>query len=401
MRQIISFFSSRENAFATTSKVVANVAMVLLFATTFLTSCSKEVANHHPAQASNLMGSMTEANGLGWATVDVEASAKDINGDPISAAADVRYTCEKEVFVQYEEELGLPVVLTLAGDNLIATGDGNKITRTENHGASKGVTLNVAGPDLSKGGYLGELTSNGDTLRQEVLANLIDEAFATADLPKGKDKEWRDSKTSVVKYYRVFVKAVAPEEPIVYRKTLTIDWSDTKGSAYADMLTEKVQGNTVLEKAAHYDVMAAWGEYKPQVSSIIVTGTSFRNEDIPGVNAYSTEKDGDVTGLGDGGKYSRKCIRHTTETYSDVFNSTADADGNTDRPVRCNLDVWVYSYTCTMSDGHTETFSVEFEIKSIKNEVDPNTNTYERIIEVKVNGQVVDTMSGKVSLTIG
>jgi hypothetical protein len=386
------------NAFVATLKVTANTMMAMLFMV--LTSCSGEaIGDHHPSSASNLIGTMDESNGIGWAQVDVEANATDADNNNLNASASVRYEGEKEVMVENEEELGLPVILTLTGENTIATGDKNVITRTESHKASKGVTLNVAGPDLSKGGYLGERTENGDTIRQEVLANLIDEAFATAaSLPEGKIKEWRDSKTSVVKYYRVFVKKAAPEEPIVYRKTLTIDWSDTKGSAYADMLTEKVQGNTVLEKAAHYDIVAAWGQYKPEVKTINVTGTSFRNEDIQGVNALNATSDGDVTGLGDDGKYTRRCVRHTTETYSDVFTSTPDADGNTDRPIRCNLDTWLYEYTCELSDGHTETFSVEFEIKSIKNEVDPTTNIYERIIEVRINGQLADTMNGKVQL---
>jgi hypothetical protein len=329
--------------------------------------------------------------------LDVEAHASDASGNPISAEAHVRYETVKEVEVENEEELGLPVVITPTADGNFTTNNGNVITRTENHSAS-GVTLNVAG-GFAKEGTLGERTDEGGQIRQVVYAKISDEAFATATLPEKFTKEWRDEKVSVVEYHRIWKKA-APVE-VNYRKTLTLDFDDTKGSIYADMLLEKVQGETILEKAAHYDVMAAWGEYKPQVSSISVTGTSFRNEDIPGVNAYSTEKDGDVTGLGDGGKYSRKCIRHTTETFSDVFTSTPDADGNTDRPVRCNLDVWVYSYTCTLSDGHPETFEVEFSISSVKNEVDPNTNTYERIIEVKVNGEVVDTMNGKVSLTIG
>lgn len=353
--------------------------------------------NNHPAQASSLMGSMNKAQGHGYATIDVEAHATDASSNPISAEAHVKYQTV-DVEVENEEELGLPIILTANPDGSFTTNNGNVITREESHSAN-GVTMNVAG-GFPQEGSLGERTDEGDQIRQIVFAKISDEAFATASLPEKFDKDWRDSTISVVEFHRIWKKKADPVE-INYRKTLTLDFDDTKGSIYADMLLEKVQGETILEKAAHYDVMAAWGEYKPQVSSISVTGTSFRNEDIPGVNAYSTEKDGDVTGLGDGGKYSRKCIRHTTETFSDVFTSTPDANGNTDRPVRCNLDVWVYSYTCTLSDGHPETFEVEFSISSVKNEVDPSTNTYERVIEVKVNGQVVDTMSGKVSLTIG
>jgi len=395
--------SVMRNAFVATLKVTTNTAMVMLFAVVLtLCACSGEsIGDHHPSSASNLIGTMDESNGIGWAQVDVEANATDADNNNLNASASVRYECEKEVFVENEEELGLPVVLTLTGENTIATGDKNVITRTENHSASKGVTLNVAGPDLSKGGTLGERTTSGDTIRQAILANLIDEAFATTSaLPEGKIKEWRGSKTSVVKYYRVYVKQTPAE--ITYRRSFELDFSSiSKGKVFAQMKIEKVQGNEVLETASHFGVIAQWGAYNPQVSSISVLSTEFRNEDIAGLNAFSAEKDGEKGGLGDDGKYTRRCVRHTNETFSDVFTSTPDADGNTDRPVRSNLDVWVYTYTCVLSDGHTETFNIDFEIKSVKNEVDPTTNTYERIIEVKVNGEVVDTMTGKVSLIVG
>jgi hypothetical protein len=388
------------NTLTNTCKFVANTMMAMLFMVV-LTSCSGEaIGDHHPSSASNLIGSITEDSGLGWAEIDVVANATDADNNNLSASANVRYACEKEVFVDSEEELGLPVVLTLTSENTIATGDKNIISRTENHGASKGVTLNVAGPDLSKGGTLGERTEEGNKIRQEVLANLIDEAFATAtSLPEGKIKEWRGSKTSVVKYYRVYVKPTPVE--VSYRRTFNLDFSSiNKGKVFAQMRIEKVQGEQVVEAASHFGVIAQWGAYNPQVTSINVLGTSFRNEDIAGVNSFSAEKDGEKGGLGDDGKYTRRCIRHTNETYSDVFTSTPDAEGNTDRPVRSNLDVWVYEYVCVLSDGHTETFNIDFEIKSVKNEVDTTTNVYERIIEVRINGEVVDTMTGKVQLII-
>jgi len=202
-----------------------------------------------------------------------------------------------------------------------------------------------------------------------------------------------------VQYLRVVKQTSAPE--VTYRRSFELDFSSiSKGKVFAQMRVDKVQGNEVLETASHFGLIASWGAYNPQVSEISVTGTSFRHEDVNGVNAFSAEKDGEKGGLGDGGCYTRQCVRHTNETYSDVFTSTPDADGNTDRPVRSNLDVWVYKYSCTLSDGHEETFEVEFSISSVKNEVDPTTNVYERIIEVKVNGEVVDTMTGRVQLIV-
>jgi hypothetical protein len=384
------------NTLVNAFKFTANATMAMLFVA--LTSCSGEMANFHATAASNLLGSIEENDGLGWAEIDVEASATDINGNSISATANVRYECAPEVPVANEEELGLPVVLTLNADGTIATGDGNKITRSESHDTSKGVTLNVAGPDLSKGGHLGERIESGNTIRQEVIANPSDEAFATAaNLPESFTKEWRGEKVSTVKYYRVYTKA-APVE-ISYRKTFTLDFEDTKGSIYADMLVEKVQGESVLDKWSHYDVMAAWGEYKPQVTAQSVTSTSFTTHDVAG---EAKELEADVPGLGDKGTYTRKNVRHTAETFEVQFPSTADAEGNTIRPVRGQIDVWVYTYTFeNPEDKHTENFSVEVEVVSTKSDVDTKTNTYERVIEVRINGEVVDTQTGKVSLTIG
>lgn len=382
------------NVLANTFKFATCAVMVMLL--TALTSCSSESVNFHATAASNLLGSIEENDGLGWATVDVEASATDINGNSISATANVRYECAPEVPVANEEELGLPVVLTLNADGTIATGDGNKITRSESHNTSKGVTLNVAGPDLSKGGHLGERIESGNTIRQEVIASPSDEAFATAtNLPESFTKEWRGEKVSTVKYYRVYTKA-APVE-VTYRKSLVLDFEDTKGGIYADLLVEKIQGETVLDKWAHYDVMAAWGEYKPQVTAQSVTSTQFTTHDVLG---EAKDLENDVPGLGDKGTYTRKNVRHTAETFEVQFPSTADANGNTVRPVRGQIDVWVYTYTFeNPEDNHTEDFSVEVEVVSTKSEV--NNSTYERTIVIKVNGQVVDTQNGSVQLTIG
>lgn len=389
------FASSREIVFVNTLKFTANATMAMLFVVSFIfCACSGEsIGDHHPAQAKSLMTSVDSTMSLGKTVVDFNGSATTATNENISGEGNLTYTCLPKVYV---ETLGLPTDVTANADGTYTSSDTNTFHRSfswQGNGVNGSST-----PTWERTVIVAQLNDSTELVEAQ-----FEEEWSiwTSLLPsEGNYTSSKSGKELVrVQYLRV-VKPAAPAE-VTYRKTLTIDWSDTKGSVYADMLTEKVLGTTVLEKAAHYDVMAAWGEYKPQVSSISVTGTSFRNEDIPGVNAYSTEKDGDVTGLGDGGKYSRKCIRHTTETFSDVFTSTPDANGNTDRPVRCNLDVWVYSYTCTLSDGHPETFEVEFSISSVKNEVDPNTNTYERIIEVKVNGEVVDTMNGKVSLTIG
>lgn len=388
--------SSREIVFVNTLKFTANTMMAMLFMVLTLTSCSSESINNHPTAATGLMADSASQRGLGWHLFTVKASATDINGNSISANAEVRYDADRVVYVENEEELGLPISATTPDGQTFYTNDKNTIRRTENHSAD-GVNLNVAGGEFRYGALGARLN---DTT-QVCYAYIADQSFATANLPESFSKEWRGEKVSVVEYHRIWKKAAPAPAEVNYRKVLTIDWSDTRGAVYAEMVTEKTQGESVIERAAHYDMMAQWGVYNPQVSSISVLSTEFRNEDIAGVNAFSAEKDAAKTGLGDGGKYTRRCVRHTNETFSDVFTSTPDADGNTDRPVRCNLDVWVYTYTCVLSDGHEETFEVEFSISSVKNEVDPTTNVYERIIEVKVNGQVVDTMNGKVSLVIG
>lgn len=387
--------SSREYTFATTCKVAASVVMAMFF-TAIFSSCSSESINYHPTAATGLMADSASQRGLGWHLFTVKASATDIDGNSISANAEVRYETDQVVYVDSEEELGLPVTATTPDGTNFTTNNGNVIVRTESHSAD-GVNLNVAGGEW-RNGTLGERIDEGTQIRQICYANIADQAFATANLPESFSKEWRGEKVSVVEYHRVFVKKAAPVE-ISYRKTFTLDFDDTKGSIYADMLVEKVQGESVLDKWAHYDVMAAWGEYKPQVTAQSVTSTQFTTHDVLG---EAKDLENDVPGLGDKGTYTRKNVRHTAETFEVQFPSTADANGNTVRPVRGQIDVWVYTYEfVNPEDNHREVFEVEFSVESTKSEVNPNTNAYERTIVIKVNGQVVDTQNGSVQLTIG
>ena len=385
------------NVFANnTFKFAANVMMAMLFIT-LISACSGEkIGDHHPSSASNLLGSMTEANGIGWATVDVEANATDINNNNLSANADVRYACEKEVFVDSEEELGLPVVLTLTSENTIATGDKNVITRTENHGASKGVTLNVAGPDLSKGGTLGERFENGDTIRQAILANLIDEAFATTSaLPEGKIKEWRGSKTSVVKYYRVFVKAAAPVEPI-YR--LRGEYVETvKGYSYYNVFAEKSldNGNTWTKMDEYLDFVGErHGTWRPNVTAQLVSSYEFTTEDT--TKEYDPEED--RPNLGNSKRWTVKNLSKIEYFWKAIFASPADAEGNTTRDIAGTQVQWLNAAVWSNPEtGEDMTLNFTGGITTTHS-VDESTGIYTRVNSVLCNGEVVESQPGTVTL---
>ena len=385
------------NALVNTFKFTANATMAMLFVA-FLTACSSEDLNYHPTQASKLMGSMNEANGLGWATVDVEANATDINGDNIYANAHVRYECDPEVYVESEEELGLPVSLSLNNDGTIATGDGNKITRSESHSASKGVTLNIAGPDLSKGGTLGELTSNGDTLRREIVVNPGDAAFATADLPESFTKEWRNSKTSVVKYYRVYVKKAAP---VVAQYRLRPQFVEVDGGyAYFNIYAEKSidNGATWSEMDRYIDFVGMrYGTWKPNVSSQLVSSYDFTTNDKP----VPMTADEGREGLGESKNFDVINLSKVEYRWGATFAAPADADGKTEREINGAQVVWVYG--CVYHNPETgEPMPLNFtgEAKTTTNEVDKNTGIYTRVVSLICNGQTIDTQTGSVQLEI-
>lgn len=382
------------NAFVNTFKFMTNVAMVMLFAT--LTSCTQESLEIDPTAAKAMMVDSLSQKGLGWHLFTVKASATDINGKAISAQAQVRYETDPVVYVTSEEELGLPVTATTPDGTNFTTNNGNVIVRTESHSAN-GVNLNVAGGEW-KNGTLGERIDEETQIRQICYAHISDQAFASADLPEKFVKEWRGEKVSVIEYHRVYVKPVTPVEPIVYRKSLTLDLEDAaNGEAYGDMKVEKVQGTTVLDSWDCFGIMAKWGKYNPQVSSQSVNSFDFTSHDKAG---EKKDLESDLPGLGKNKTFTRKNVRHTAETFEVRFQSNPDANGETIRPIRGQIDLWVYEYVfVNPEDEHTETFTVEVEVKSVKSEV--NNSTYEREIHVVINGQTVDIQNGRVELTIG
>ena len=387
------------NALVNTFKFTANATMAMLFVA-FLTACSSEDLNHHPTSASKLMGSMNEANGLGWATVDVEANATDINGEAIYAEASVRYECAKEVFVESEEELGLPVTAT--GDGTTFTiNDGNIITRTESHSASNGVTLNVAGGEW-KGGTLGERIENGDTIRQEVLSNLSDAAFATANnLPESFAKEWRDSKTSVVKYYRVYVKPAAPVYEAQYR--LRVEFIENDGNcsywkAFGEKSTDGGVNWTIVERVDEFCALTC-GNLKPQINGAkLVTSYAFTaNEEVKPLETMQPRKN---EGTG------RTMEIHNTvandNIWGDTFGAPADANGNTEllisgaQALRIYEPVWHNPET-----GEEIRLATPFtgEVVTTANKVDESgILTITR--EVRLNGQMVNSETATVQLEL-
>jgi len=383
------------NTFATTCKVAANVVMAMFF-TAIFSSCSSESINFHATSASNLLGSIEENDGLGWAEIDVEASATDINGNSISATANVRYECAPEVPVANEEELGLPVVLTLNADGTIATGDGNKITRSESHNTSKGVTLNVAGPDLSKGGHLGERIESGNTIRQEVIASPSDEAFATAtNLPESFTKEWRGEKVSTVKYYRVYTKAAAPEP--IYR--LRGEYVETvKGYSYYNVFAEKSldNGNTWSVMDEYLDFIAErHGTWRPNVSTQLVNSYEFITEDT----TKEHEVEAPQPERGNSKRWTVKNLSKIEYFWKAIFNAPADAEGNTTRDIAGTQVQWINGLVWSNPEtGEDMPINFTGGIKTTTNKVDETTGIYTRIVEVSCNGEVVESQPGTVTL---
>lgn len=377
---------------------MTNVAMVLLFATIILTSCSGEFNNPHAAQASSLIGSMNESQGHGWAQVEVEAHASDASGNPISAEAHVRYETVKEVEVENEEELGLPVVITPTADGNFTTNNGNVITRTENHSAS-GVTLNVAG-GFAKEGTLGERTDEGEQIRQVVYAKISDEAFATATLPEKFTKEWRDEKISIVEYHRIWKKA-APVEP-QYRlrwEIVEIDGNDV----YCGVVAEKsVNGGQTWEKKDELDYFMAMscGNLKPEVNgSKLVTSYDFTTSESKAQLEPMAPRKGE--GIAKGIDVLNTIAEDNI--WSNTFEAPMDASNNTSlviggaQAVRVYEPVWHNPET-----GEVVKLDTPFtgEVVTTVNKVDEATGLYTITREVRFNGQFVNSETGTAQLQL-
>jgi hypothetical protein len=375
---------------ANTCKFAANTMMAMLFMV--LTSCSGEkIGDHHPAQAKSLMTSVDSTMSLGKTVVDFAGSATTATNENISGEGNLTYTCMPKVYV---DVLGLPTDVTANNDGTFTSSDGNTFNRSfswQGNGVNGSST-----PTWERTIILNEINDSTELVEAQ-----FEEEWSiwTSLLPS--EGNYTSSKSGKELVRVQYLRVVKPEAPkpieITYRKSLVLDLEDTKGGIYADLLVEKLQGTEVLEKWSCYGVMATWGEYKPQVSAQSVSSFEFTSHDKAG---EAKELEADVPGLGDKGTYTRKNIRHTAETFEVQFPSTADADGNTIRPIRGQIDLWVYSYEfVNPEDNHTEDFSVEVEVVSTKSEV--NNSTYERTIEIRINGEVVDVQNGKVELTIG
>lgn len=387
------FASSREIVFVNTLKFTANATMAMLFVVSFIfCACSGEsIGDHHPAQAKSLMTSVDSTMSLGKTVVDFAGSATTATNENISGEGNLTYTCMPKVYV---DVLGLPTDVIAKADGTFTSSDTNTFHRSfswQGNGVNGSST-----PTWERTVIVAQLNDSTELVEAQ-----FEEEWSiwTSLLPsEGNYTSSKSGKELVrVQYLRVVKQTPAAE--VTYRKSLVIDldYAITKGKVYGDMLVEKSQGTEVLEKWSCYGIMAQWGKYNPQVGAQYVTSFEFTTHDKAGENK---DLDADLPGLGDGGCFTRKNVRHTAETYEVQFPSTADTNGNTVRPVRGQIDVWVYTYEfVNPEDNHKESFSVEFEVKSTKSEV--NGNVYERIIEVRINGEVVDTQNGKVELILG
>jgi hypothetical protein len=331
---------------------------------------------------------------LGKTVVDFNGSATTATNENISGNGALNYTCMPKVYV---EALGLPT-------DVKANADGTTFTSSDTNTFNRSFSWQGNGVNgTSTGEWKQTVILREINDSTELVEAQFEEEWSiwTSLLPsEGNYTSSKSGKELVrVQYLRVVKPAAPAPVEVTYRKSLVLDLEDTKGGIYADLLVEKLQGETVLEKWSCYGVMATWGEYKPQVTSQSVSSFEFTTHDKAG---EAKDLEADVPNLGDKGTFTRKNIRHTAETFEVQFPSAADAEGNTVRPVRGQIDVWVYTYEfVNPEDNHREVFEVEFSVESTKSEVNPNTNAYERTIVIKVNGQVVDTQNGSVQLTIG
>jgi hypothetical protein len=388
---------SAETIFSAISRVVnrvftqSSVMGLMLFITILTSSCSKEIANVHPSQASDLITSNIDSlMRLGHTEAWWSGEAKTAEGIVVDGNGRLIYDGLPKVYVP---TLGLPTNVTANKQGSVFTSDdGNVFNRTFDWQSSTGVNGSSTGT-WERTIIVSQLNDSTELVEAQFNENW---SVWTDKLPSGKEASKSGNVIVRVPYLRV-VKPTPVE--ITYRKSIILDFEDAlaKNKAYGDMKVEKMQGENVLSTWCHYDIMAKWGEFDPQVSAQYVTSFEFTSHDVAG---ESKELDADLPGLGDGGCFTRKNVRHTAETFEVQFPSTADTNGNTVRPIRGQIDVWVYTYTFeNPEDNHKETFEVEFEVKSVKSEV--SGNVYERIIEVRINGEVVDTQNGKVELILG
>jgi hypothetical protein len=385
----------KQNVFSlvNVTKVAAKAAMVSLTACVLtLTSCNGEQEINLPSNAKALLVSAIDSTmTLGKTQAWWSGSATTAETVLIDGNGSLIYDGMPKVYVP---QLGLPTEVTANGD-VFTSSDGNVFNRSFNWSSTTGVN-GTSTPNWERTVILAQLNDSTELCEAQFKESW---SVWTSLLPSTYESSKNGDEIIRVLYQRV-VKPEAPVEPITYRKSLTLDFEDAaNGEAYGDMLVEKVQGSTILDSWDCFGIMAKWGKYNPQVSNQSVNSFDFTSHDLLG---ETKDLEADLPGLGKGKTFTRKNVRHTAETFEVRFQSNPDADGNTVRPIRGQIDVWVYEYVfVNPEDNHKETFTVEVEVVSTKSEVNPNTNAYERTIEVRINGQVVDVQNGKVQLTIG
>lgn len=368
------------------------MGMLVMSLVIILTSCTQESLEIDPSAASNLIYSNDLTSKLGYTNAWWEGSAINAQAKTLSCRAEQNYVGEDTITVGV---LGLPVVqvgepkVNPDGSIDFTFSDGEIVTLTEEIVAN-GVDF------TNKTTFTYATLDRIDDKHEQVTLHFNNNwKLSTDQLPSNVTKEAKGNED--VPFMYIHELTVVPVDPITYRKSLVLDFEDaSNGEAYGDMLVEKVQGSTILDSWDCFGIMAKWGKYNPQVSSQSVTSFDFTSHDVPG---EKKDLESDLPGLGKGKTFTRKNVRHTAETFEVKFTSNPDANGETIRPIRGQIDVWVYEYVfVNPEDNHKETFTVEVEVKSVKSEV--NNSTYEREIHVVINGQVVDVQNGKVTLVI-
>jgi hypothetical protein len=185
-----------------------------------------------------------------------------------------------------------------------------------------------------------------------------------------------------------------PKE-ISYRFTYEIDPDVSGGSIYADLLAERLVNGKVEKKWSCYGLVGQFGQYKPDVEMIYITDTNFSD------NFSTTNHDTDAgqSGLGDEKAFSYVNTSKIENHFSVLFTANADADGNTTREVAGHVNYWSYKYQFTDPDnGHPEYLDFVVTGKTTTHKVDGGV--YTRTIEVQINGQTVETQTGKVNVTV-
>lgn len=188
---------------------------------------------------------------------------------------------------------------------------------------------------------------------------------------------------------------VENKKEISYRFTYEIDPDVSGGSIYADLLAERLVNGVVEKKWSCYGLVGQFGQYKPDVEMIYITDTNFSD------NFSTTNHDTDAgqSGLGDEKAFSYVNTSKIENHFSVLFTANADADGNTTREVAGHVNYWSYKYQFTDPDnGHPEYLDFVVTGKTTTHKVDGGV--YTRTIEVQINGQTVETQTGKVNVTV-